>query len=333
MIIRFFKTSYPLQYGALLVLALLLWFPAFVGDYQPTGDVRNLVHPGYTLLLNIIPANSLAGPVFAFILNLAAALLLNYVLEKHEVTPRNSLVPAFVFVIFTGFNPQVQWPNETIIPLLFIILVLSNVLDMYNIEEAYTQVFNAGALIALASLFSFESIFFILFIYSAYFVFRIYSWREWVIPLIGFITMYFFLWIYFFWTGNINSAFEAYSGFFRNIEPVNISGPVKPLIVVLDLFVLLFGLWSMIRIISGYSENILILRKKLTVILWFALVALIITLLSGSSAVYNQLFLISALAMLTSIGLALMKRLIWVEIILGIMIIIAVFNNYLNLVF
>jgi hypothetical protein len=332
MIIRFFKTSYPLQYIVLLLIALALWFPAFLMAENHPATINSMITPGYNLLNSLVPIHSLAGTILAFTIMLGTALLLNYILERYDLTPRNSLLPAVVYVLFTSFRPEFLWLHPGMIPTLFVLLALSNMMEIYNMEEAYKQVFNAGALIALASFFSFETLFFLLFIYFCFLVFRIYYWREWIIAPIGFVTIYILLWVYFFWEDQLGDVFTEYARFFMDFRLIRLPENFSFLSLVLTAGLVLLGLWSLLKIASSYSENILAVRKQISGMLWFALTALIITFISGSSAAYTQLFVMTGLALIASISLSQIKRVIWMEIILGLVLLFSLFNNYATLI-
>ncbi|MCB2220645.1 MAG: hypothetical protein KQI35_09635 [Bacteroidetes bacterium] len=332
MIIRFFKTSYPLQYFVLLMISLALWFPAFLAADNHPVLINGMIAPGYDLLNSLVPIHSLGGTILGFTILLGTALLFNFILERHDLTPRNSLLPAVIYVLFTSFRPEFLWLHPAMIPAFLILLALSNIMEIYNIEEAYKQVFNAGALIALASFFSFETLFFLLFVYFCYMVFRIYHWREWIIAPIGFITMYMFLCVFFFWQDRLGDVFNHYAQFFADIRLMRLPANFSLLSLILTAGLVILGLWSLLKIASSYSENILVIRKQISGMLWFSLTTLIITFISGSSAAYTQLFVMTGLALIASISLSQIKRVFWMEIILGLMLLLSLINNYTMLI-
>ncbi|MCB0821218.1 MAG: hypothetical protein KDC09_00875 [Bacteroidales bacterium] len=333
MIIRFFKSSYLPQYVALIMLGIALWLPSLFKANTLLNFNSDLAEPGYGLVLNLFSPDSFFGITISFLFTMGSALLFNFVLERHELTTRNSLLPAFIFILFTGILPGLHWFHQSIIPVFLLILLLNNLLEMHNIEEGYSQVFYAGVLIALSSLFSFQSVFFILLVYLSFFVFRIYYWREWVIVLIGLINVYLLLWVYYFWTDNLNEVFTEYLRYFGEITFFRFQGPYDFLSLLLIAVLVILSLWALFRILVRYSDNILVIRKKLTVVLWFALIAAIITIISGGMNDTYRFILLSALASITCIGLSQLKKSFWMDITLGVFLLLTLISNYSKLVF
>ena len=333
MIIRFFKSSYLLQYLALGIIAVVMWIPAFIRPADAVVATNQFISPGYGFLTSIIKINSFLGTLLAFGVVLGSAILLNFGLEKYDLVPRNSLIPSMVFIVFMSHEPGLLWLYPALIPVMLIIIVLAIIMEIYNLEEAYTQIFNSGALIALATLFSFESFFFIIFIYLTYFIFRIYHWREWVIPLTGVLTIYIFIWVYFFWNDQLGEAFANYNLLFTDLSFISVEGPFHVLSLILLISITLLGIWSLIRIGASYTENILVTRKRLGIVFWFALITMIIAVFSGNAASYNKSFFITGISVLAAISLAQLKKPFWMEMIVGIILILAIINNYSSLLF
>ena len=93
-----------MQYLVLIIIAALLWLRAYI---SPCSNIdANDISPLYALLLNALPANTLLGSIAAFALLLAEALILNFILIRHDLLPKNSLVAALVFVVLMSIMPQ-----------------------------------------------------------------------------------------------------------------------------------------------------------------------------------------------------------------------------------
>ena len=331
MIIRFFKSSYLPQYVALILIGMALWAPALFWSDPDSKEHIDLLEPGYHLLLSLFPNYTFIGILFSFLITMGTALLFNFVLEKHDLTSRNSLLPAFVFIVFTGLFPELHGLHQSLIPTLLILLLLNNILEMYNVDEGYTQIFYAGVLIAIASLFSFQSLFYILLVFLAFFVFRIYTWREWIIVLLGVVNVYLLLGVYLFWTDKLNLALQNYGIYFTEISFYKFQGPYDFISLLLITMTIILSLWSLLKVLVRYSDHILVIRKKITVILWFFFTAVLITIISGRANETFNYLLITALASITCIGLVQLKKTIWMDVTLGIFLILALINNYSQL--
>lgn len=331
MIIRFFKSSYLIQYAALFVVGIVLWFPSFLQSEVIEISSNQLLEPGYDLVMVLFYPKSISGIIASFIITMSSAFLLNFVLERHDLTARNSLLPAFTYILITGIFHDMHWFHQNLIPFLLLIFLVNFMLEMYNTEEGYAQIFYGGSLIALSSLFSFQSIFFIIFVVFSFFVFRIYQWREWIITFLGIINTYLLLWVYFFWIDDLNVVFESYGAFFSNLSLFSYNGPFGFLDLLLLSSIVLLGLWALFKILISYGDHILIVRKKITIILWFAFVALLITIFIGGSGDTFYYFFISSLVAVICLGLAHVKKTIWMDATLGLLLLLALVNNYTRL--
>ena len=74
-------------------------------------------------------------------------------------------------------------------------------LSIYKSDHSLPVTFDIGFLIAVACLFYFPSIVFLLVFYASLVILRPFVWREWVISLLGFLLPFFFCWLYYFWKG------------------------------------------------------------------------------------------------------------------------------------
>jgi hypothetical protein len=189
MIIGFFKSNQPSSIVITLLIAILLWFPGFLHP-QIVSEENKM--PLFELLFNWTANYNLISVITAFVLLMVEAFLLNYVLNEHEVTHKRSFIPALVFVILMSNGRELQLLHGPLIANLFIILALNKLLSFYKKENSFSEIFDAGFLIAVASLFQATSAFFFILVYVALIIFHSFIWREWVIAAIGFILPYLF---------------------------------------------------------------------------------------------------------------------------------------------
>jgi hypothetical protein len=81
----------------------------------------------------------------------------------------------------------------------FLLFALSKILSSYKKEKAVRLIFDAGLMVAVASLFFFPYIVFILFTIASLMVLRPFNLREYFLATLGLLVPYYFIGVYFFW--------------------------------------------------------------------------------------------------------------------------------------
>lgn len=329
MLIHFFRKSYLFQYLLLLLLALILWLGALIHPMDIQLDTEALLTPGYSLLLNLLQGNLLLEVIIGLILVISGALLFNYALTKFDLVPRNTLVPAMVYVVLMSYSPSLLGFHPITIPALFTVLILFYLFQVYTEEEAYAQIYNIGLLIGISSIFYFPSIFFILFIWATFIVYRLYSWREWTIPLTGIITPYLFLFTYYFIVDSLEPAYLAYAAFFSKMTIFHFSFDFSLMNYIITSLLILFFLWSAFLLLSDIQEKTISLRKRYWAVFWLLAIAIISYFISDVFFKWHQVFSLIPASVFIAYAFLQIKNKRWIEIIWGILIILIITNNLL----
>jgi hypothetical protein len=327
MLIGFFRKSYFLQYFFLIFLAGTLWISSFIQPVIMRTDYDPFLMPGYTLLQYVLGTNALISIIVAFILVLTEALLFNYILIKNELVPKNTLIPAMVYIVIMSHSKNLLYLHPVLISGLLLIIVFYNLFRVYTKEEAYSEIFNAGFLTAFASFFYFPSVFFILFIWFTFIVYRIFKWRDWLIPFTGLITPYLFLLTYFFWVDELFLAIDAYGNYFTSLTFVPLRFDLSVFDWVITASIILLFLWSFLWLIGDIQEKIISIRKRYWSIFWLLIISLVSYMVSGFHDQSHQALVIIPVSVYIAYGFSQIKRKFWIELFFGILILLIMFNN------
>lgn len=328
MIIRIFRQSYLTQYLLLLLLHGILWTAVFIFPPALHEVTYPFLNPAYALLTQWLGTHPIVYVIVGFVVVLASALALNHTLEKYDLSSKNALIPALVLIFLSGMIPALQTLHQAMIPGLIMIFVLNQVFEIYTREEAYTQVFYSGFLIALSSMFYFPSIAFLLFVWFTFIVFSIYRWREWLIVLFGFLTPYFLLWTYFYWTDQLYTVFESYAQYFtpKAIFQLDLSPTV--LNIILLSIVILFFLRAFLQLTLSVQENIISVRKRFWASVQFLIITIAAFVFSGNLTTYHITFLLIAMAIFIQGFIVKLNRYLVLEIVFGILLIGTLINHF-----
>src|SRR6476646_4742729 len=196
MIIRFLKSNNPAAFVVLLVIAILIWVWGFF-----TNSVMDIRHtmPLYEFLVRPVSAFPWMGKIIAILLIVAEGLLLNYIVNENEVLTKKTALPALFYIVFLSNSSVMLELHPVLFANLFLLFALSKILNSYRKDIAFSQVFDAGLLISLATLCYFPCIVFLPMIGIALVIFRPFLWREWAISLLGVLVPYVFAFTYYFW--------------------------------------------------------------------------------------------------------------------------------------
>jgi len=330
MLIKTFRESYPVQYLLLILVALAIWAGAFIHPPASTIEVNRFLAPGNALLQSLIFGIPFLNTLFGFLLTFFTALLLNYVLVKNNLVDKNTLIPALVLIVFYGHSVSYLGLHPAIVAGFFLILALDNLLAIYTEEQAYEKVFNTGLLISLTSFFYLPAIYLLVFVWFSFIIYSLYRWREWVISIIGLITPYLFLGVWFFWNDELDAAFVNYHSFFLSFAGFHYTIPVGFINYVIEIIIALFFLWSLFNVMVRLDEKPITIRKRYWAVFWMFVITFINFFIAGDFFNATQAFLMIPIAIFVSGALPDVNRKWVVEILFGLLVILIVINNLMT---
>ncbi len=331
MLIRVFKRSYLVQYALLLLLATILWLPALI--HPPITEVADngYTSPAWYWISYFANQYPHAGTVAAFILMLAGALFINAILEKYDLVAKNTLVPAFIYILILSHQPENLHLYQTLIPNFLVLVVLFYLFDIYIQQEAYAQVFNAGFIAGIATLFYMPAAVFFLFIWLTFFVYRLYAWREWVIATIGFLLVFFFLGAYYFLTDQLAIALSSLNAYFSSILFFHLNFDSTIFTAIISIILLLFFLHCLFLLIVHLQENVISVRKRYVSVFWYLILSVLMIFFVPDNLSESSGFFFTGSIIILSWAVLRSNRIKWYEWITAIIILLVLINTYYSL--
>lgn len=204
-------------------------------------------------LLHFLPA--WFGLLLGFILVTSQAIHLNLILNKHEILYKQSWLPALMYVVLAGLLPPFLWIH----PLLFVnsilIFVVDRIFSLYKSDRPLSLAFDAAFLLSMSALFYLPAVVLFLFYFLGIIILRPFSWREWVVGLMGLFLPFFLAFLYYFLNDELKSFYERIfiSGIKRQIDLTHFFNVEYSLSIVLVgvLFVL-----SLLKLQTNYFKNV-----------------------------------------------------------------------------
>jgi hypothetical protein len=333
MLITFFRKSFLPQYILLVLIIGLLWTGNFLKPSGLLTGTDSLLQPAYNLLLKGILSNELAGKIIAIVLILAEAFLFNQILIKYELVPKNTLIPALVFLTLMSHSDQLLILNPALISGFLLLFVLHFLFQIYTEEEAYSQIFNAGFLTGIASFIYFPSILFLIFIWLTFIVYRLYKWREWIIPVAGLAIPYIYLLTYFFWFDKLEIIMGAYMGYFTGLWPVKFHYEPTLIDLVISGIILFLFFWSFLKLAADIQERNISVRKRFWSVFWFFFIAVIVYIVTGVHDITCRSLLIIPVSLYISSGFSQLRKKFWIEFLFTVLLILIIINNFKEVLF
>jgi hypothetical protein len=307
MIIRFLKPNNATAFILLPLLVLAIWGFAF---FIPHSISVKHTMPFYEFLIAPIASIHWLCTIVAILLIIVQGFLFNYIVNENEVLIKKSNLPGLFYIVFMSNNSAMLELHPIIFANLFLLFALSKILNSYRKDIAFSQVFDAGLLFSVATLFYFPCIIFLPLIGVALIIFRPFIWREWMISFLGVLVPYVFVIAYYFWNGTQDYLFYdkmLYPIIFKTTKVQDYPGSFYFLLFI-GWFIVLLSFGSLFKGLEGGSQKT---KKALILMIWFFAFSLLSVFLAPqSSTKYFSLLTIPLAVICSNYYLRLKKELL-----------------------
>lgn len=324
MFIRFFRSSFPIQYLVIGLIGLVLWGKSFITP-PPLPDPEGPV-PVYDLLHSMLNAFPHLAVIAGFILVLLETWWINALFRNNELVMKNSSLASLIFIILMSSSPAYLTIQPLNICILLTLVILNNLMISYSRAEDLDLVYGSGFFTALGSLIYFPYLLMLIIIPVSFILFRSNKWREWAAALIGFLTPFIFLAAYYFLTDQLIKQIMVYKQMISSFL-------FYPLILHIDdwviiIFTLVLALWGLYYMVSGSKEKTVEVRAKTYLIVWLIVIVLLSAAYSTTLVVYHLVMLFPTLTLLLTSAFLGIKKVRWAEIIFLLYFLLILVNSY-----
>jgi hypothetical protein len=198
--INFFKTLNPVRIFGLAVIL----FALRVGYLVNAPDRLDFAFSELFVRLLIIPKPHLhlistaANVFFAGVVVFAQALLLNRLVNHFNLLGKPTFLPALMYITVSGLFTPFLVLSPPLICNFFLIWMLYKLFSFYKSTDAKSTAYDLGMIVALGALVYLPFIYMFLTIWIALGLFKPFNWREWIAGIIGYVTIFFFLAVYYY---------------------------------------------------------------------------------------------------------------------------------------
>ncbi len=302
------KSGTFIQFAIFAVILVMTWVPAFVNPVIPVLSPAD--GPLYSLLVTWLQQFPLLTVAVALILVVLQALTLFYVFQANGFFGRSNFLPALIILLAYSWNVNYQTMHAALPAGLFIIVALNSIMIMYGRPAAYHQVFTASFALGLASLFYIPLAYFLFFVWFTLITYRISSWREYAVALIGYVLPFIYYISWLFWDDNLVKGLNHLSGsLFNLVLPARLTF-MNALWLSLSVFIMLV---AMAAVLNVMNDKLISLRRRAWVLFNFSFIALVAILLAGWPVLSANYLFVIPMAFFSTGSVILLKRPFWFE--------------------
>jgi len=224
---------------------------------------------------------------------LSTVFVLDFLVSRNNLTKKNSY-KILIFSLFIALLPVTVLNSKLLIANLFILLALRRLISLRTNKDIKKKLFDASFWICIATLFYFWAILFYVLIFAGLVLYRIVDLKNWIIPLIGTLTVVIIGISYMILMGhNILEYSNQLINFSFDFSSLN-----SKRIVVSATVILSYGIWSLLYFIRYLKAKSKKSRPSFLLIIFAVAIGLLIIAVSPNKNGSEFLFLFAPLSII-----------------------------------
>jgi hypothetical protein len=224
---------------------------------------------------------------------LLSIFVLSFFVNKNNLTKQNSFKILF-FSLFLACIPETIQHGNIIISNVFILFAIRRIISLRSNLYIKKKLFDAAFWIALASLFYFWAILFLILVFAALIFFSIGQVNNWIIPFTGILTVILIVISYYIVAensfGDIYMYIDGFSFDFSNYNKLSL---IISLTIILSL-----GLWALFFYIKKLQDKTRAYRPSFILILIALIIGIVIVIMSPNKNGSEFIFMFAPLAII-----------------------------------
>ena len=168
----------------------------------------------YAKFLIQIPIQNTLSPegnvFFAGVIVYVQAILFNRIVNNHGLLNKSGFLPALLFITSASLFMPFMILSPTLICNFLLIWIMDKLLTIGKSQNAMMIMFDIGMIIAIGTLIYFPFIVLLAMLWFSLLLYRSFNWREWVSGLVGFLTIFFFVAVYYYWNDHLSVFYKIW---------------------------------------------------------------------------------------------------------------------------
>ncbi len=318
MLLKSLKSNQTFHFLLIPFIAGALWIKSFMNPalfpFYSGEDTMLLYQP----ISALIGKSTVASNVVALIFIILLAFLILKLNVQYTFIRVRTVLPSILFILITSGLHELHAMHPVYPAALFLILTVDRIFNSYDKEVIHSNAFEAGIFLAIGSLFYLNLVFFFPFLWIGFIILKPkVNWREFILSTLGFIFPWLVAFAYYGATGQsdelmvtLKANLSLHQSFLRQNLPIQIYMG----------FLVFLTLLASVLLLSQYDGKKISSRKYFKAFFWIFLISCI--LIVANPAVSQDIIVLLAIPLtyLISNYLIFMKRQIWGEIFLYILV-------------
>lgn len=321
MFLRIYKINHPVIILLIFLLSGLIWSLAFFNASFYEFPELNFEMPFYYWIYNWVSPYPFIARIISYILILIQASLLNRLNNRYFLLESRTYLPSLLFILMCSIFP-LQNLHPIIFSNLFLLIGIDKIFGTYRNDDKWSNYFDTGILISIASLFYIKYFFVIVIVWISLFTLRPFRGREWLLTIVGFLLPYIFVLSYFFvFEENVNYKMNIYFNQLFNFNNIFYYNYVYYAYLII---LIILTAVSSFKILATLRKQKVSVRRFFHVFFWLFLISIVLFAISSFSKPSFLSIAAISLSFLFSNYFLNVKSVFWREVIFTIILAIAV---------
>lgn len=294
--IQQFRSINPINIILLIFIAFLLRLGSFIN--LPQEIAFEFMEPFSRLLLHIPNENGispLTNLMIALLILIVQALIFNRIINAYSLLGKQTFLPALLYVTTGSLLSPFLVLSPTLICNFLILIMIERFLSIYKKQQVSSVMYDLGMIVALGTILYFPFVSMLPLIWISLVIFRPFNWREWVSVIVGFMTIFLFLVVYYFWNDSLVQFYQIWL-------PLGSKFPTNFNIYFYDSFVLIpvaiILILGFFHIQKNFFRSVVHLRKSFQLLFFMFILALASFYLKSTLVLYHFLLCVPSAAAL-----------------------------------
>jgi hypothetical protein len=213
-------------------------------------------------------------PIFnlflASIMVFIQAVLVNYLINHYNLLGKSTFLPALMYITISGLFIPFLMLSPPLICNFLLLWMLFKMFDLYKGEEAKSISYDLGMIVAIGAMIYLPFVYMFLAIWIAMIIFRPFDWREWIACVMGFITIFFFLAVFYYLNDKLGQFFDIWLPLGTKF-PVHITINYYNYLVLIPVIVIL--VFSAFKLQQNFFKSYVQTRKSFPLLFFIFLIA------------------------------------------------------------
>jgi len=268
-----FRTTNPINLLLLFAYTFFMRIPILL---HPPERLNFEFLESYTKFMIQIPIGNdfsiLSNVMIAGIIVYIQAVIFNRIINNHALMAKPSFLPALLYITGASLFEPFLILSPVLICNFLLIMIMDKLLKMGKSSNAIMIMFDVGMFIALGTLMYFPFVVMLLIIWLSLLLYRSFSWREWVSGLVGFLSITFFLAIFYYWNDNLGMFYKIWLPL-KNKFPSAFKIQYNDYLVLVPVSIMM--VLAMIQLRENFFRSFISTRKAFQMLFFMFLIAIL----------------------------------------------------------